>query len=88
MSRFRLQGTTISPFLTTWSSGGLYDVGASTATGFRYGGPEAPPILLEHVRAGRLELADLLGERYPLERANEAVEDALAGRGGRVLVTP
>jgi S-(hydroxymethyl)glutathione dehydrogenase/alcohol dehydrogenase len=60
-------------------------------TGTMYGSEDpavALPILLEHVRAGRLELAGLLGERYPLERANEAVEDALAGRGGRVLVTP
>jgi S-(hydroxymethyl)glutathione dehydrogenase/alcohol dehydrogenase len=48
----------------------------------------ALPVLLEHVRAGRLELAGLVGERYPLERADEAVAAALAGHGGRVLVTP
>jgi hypothetical protein len=41
MTRFRLQGTSVAPALTTWSSGGLYDVGASTPTGFRYGGPGA-----------------------------------------------
>ena len=60
-------------------------------TGTMYGSEDpsvALPILLEHVRAGRLELASLVGERYPLDDADEAVAAALAGTGGRVLVSP
>ena len=60
-------------------------------TGTMYGSEDpavALPILLEHVRAGRLELGGLVGPRYPLDEVNDAVETALAGRGGRVLVTP
>ena len=34
----------------------------------------ALPILLEHVAAGRLELAPLLGEVFPLEAIDEAVQ--------------
>ena len=34
----------------------------------------ALPILLEHVRSGRLKLRELLGQRFPLERVNEAFE--------------
>jgi Zn-dependent alcohol dehydrogenase len=48
----------------------------------------ALPLLLEHVRAGRLRLAPLVGPAYPLERADEAVEASLAGVAGRVLVEP
>ena len=60
-------------------------------TGTMYGSEDpavALPILLEHVRAGRLELASLLGPAYPLEQVNEAIEASLAGSAGRVLVTP
>lgn len=62
-----------------------------TLTGTIYGSEDpavALPLLLEHVRAGRLELASLVGPSYPLEEVNEAVEASLAGSPGRVLVTP
>jgi S-(hydroxymethyl)glutathione dehydrogenase/alcohol dehydrogenase len=48
----------------------------------------ALPILLDHVRAGRLELAGHVGPVYPLDEVNDAVEAALAGVPGRVLVAP
>ena len=48
----------------------------------------ALPRLLDLVRGGELELASLVGPRFPLEDANEAVEASLAGSPGRVLVTP
>ncbi|HJU47795.1 MAG TPA: hypothetical protein VJ689_06680, partial [Gaiellaceae bacterium] len=60
-------------------------------TGTMYGSEDpavALPVLLEHVRAGRLELAPLVGPRYPLDEVNEAVEASLAGTAGRVLVVP
>jgi S-(hydroxymethyl)glutathione dehydrogenase/alcohol dehydrogenase len=60
-------------------------------TGTMYGSEDpavALPILLEHVRAGRLKLRELLGPRYPLEQVNEAFEASLAGSPGRVLVIP
>ncbi len=60
-------------------------------TGTMYGSEDpaiALPVLLEHVRAGRLELASLVGPAYPLDAVNEAVEASLAGAPGRVLVTP
>ena len=60
-------------------------------TGTMYGSEDpavALPILLEHVRAGRLDLASLVGPSYPLDAINEAVEASLAGTPGRVLVTP
>ena len=60
-------------------------------TGTMYGSEDpavALPVLLEHVRAGRLELASLVGPTYPLDRVDEAIEDALAGTPGRVLVLP
>jgi Zn-dependent alcohol dehydrogenase len=76
-------GTTIEldPFQLTneekWLTGSLY-------------GSEDPavalPRLLEHVRAGRLDLEHALGPRFPLERVNEAVEASLGGEPGRVLV--
>jgi S-(hydroxymethyl)glutathione dehydrogenase/alcohol dehydrogenase len=59
-------------------------------TGTIYGSEDpavALPLLLEHVRAGRLDLRSELGPRFPLERVNEAVEASLAGAPGRVLVT-
>jgi hypothetical protein len=44
--------------------------------------------MLEHVRAGRLDLASSLGPSFPLERVDEAVQASLAGESGRVLVLP
>jgi S-(hydroxymethyl)glutathione dehydrogenase / alcohol dehydrogenase len=60
-------------------------------TGSVYGSAEpaeALPRLLELVREGRIELASLVGPRFPLGQVNEAVEASLAGSPGRVLVTP
>jgi len=60
-------------------------------TGTMYGSEDpavALPVLLEHVRAGRLDLHGLVGPEYPLDRVNEAIEAALAGVPGRVVVTP
>jgi Zn-dependent alcohol dehydrogenase len=48
----------------------------------------ALPILLEPVRAGRLELALLVGPIYPFERVNEAFAESMAGSAGRVPVAP
>jgi S-(hydroxymethyl)glutathione dehydrogenase/alcohol dehydrogenase len=62
-----------------------------TLTGTIAGSEEpsvALPGLVEHVRAGRLELDALVGPSYPLEQVNEAVAESLAGSPGRVLVTP
>lgn len=60
-------------------------------TGTIYGSEDpavALPLLLDHLRAGRLELASLVGPVYPLERIDEAVEASLGGAAGRVLVAP
>jgi S-(hydroxymethyl)glutathione dehydrogenase/alcohol dehydrogenase len=60
-------------------------------TGTIYGSADpavALPVLLEHVRAGRLDLASQLGPSFPLDGINEAIEAALAGSPGRVLVRP
>jgi S-(hydroxymethyl)glutathione dehydrogenase/alcohol dehydrogenase len=60
-------------------------------TGSMYGSEDpavALPVLLEHVRAGRLQLEALVGPVYPLDRVNEAIEASLAGSPGRVLVEP
>jgi S-(hydroxymethyl)glutathione dehydrogenase/alcohol dehydrogenase len=60
-------------------------------TGTMYGSEDpavALPLLLDHVRAGRLKLRELLGPTFPLEQVNEAFDAALAGSAGRVLVTP
>jgi S-(hydroxymethyl)glutathione dehydrogenase/alcohol dehydrogenase len=62
-----------------------------TVTGSVYGSADpalALPALLEHVAAGRIELASLLGPSYPLEETAAAVDASLAGSAGRVLVTP
>jgi S-(hydroxymethyl)glutathione dehydrogenase/alcohol dehydrogenase len=48
----------------------------------------ALPILLEHVAAGRLELASMLGPVFSLDDVNDAIEASLAGVPGRVLVAP
>jgi S-(hydroxymethyl)glutathione dehydrogenase/alcohol dehydrogenase len=60
-------------------------------TGTMYGSEDpavALPILLDHVRAGDLELGGLVGPEYPLDQIDDAVEASLAGSAGRVLVTP
>jgi S-(hydroxymethyl)glutathione dehydrogenase / alcohol dehydrogenase len=60
-------------------------------TGTIYGSEDpavALPVLLDHVRAGRLDLASQLGPSYPLDEINEAIEASLAGSPGRVLVRP
>jgi S-(hydroxymethyl)glutathione dehydrogenase / alcohol dehydrogenase len=60
-------------------------------TGTIYGSEDpavALPILLGHVRSGALELSTQLGPRFSLDDANDAVEAALAGVPGRVLVVP
>ena len=49
-------------------------------TGTMYGSEDpavALPILLDHVRAGRLKLRELLGPTYPLEQVNDAFEASL-----------
>jgi S-(hydroxymethyl)glutathione dehydrogenase / alcohol dehydrogenase len=48
----------------------------------------AMPILLGHVRAGRLDLASLVGPRFPLDELNDAMDASVAGVPGRVLVSP
>ncbi len=60
-------------------------------TGTMYGSEDpavALPVLLDHVRAGRLRLREQLGPSFPLEQVNEAIEASLAGSPGRVLVIP
>jgi Zn-dependent alcohol dehydrogenase len=60
-------------------------------TGTMYGSEDpavALPILLDHLRAGRLRLRELLGQTFPLERVNEAIDRSLAGEPGRMLVLP
>jgi S-(hydroxymethyl)glutathione dehydrogenase/alcohol dehydrogenase len=60
-------------------------------TGTMYGSEDpavALPVLLGHVRSGRLRLRELLGQTYPLEQVNQAFEAALAGSPGRVLILP
>ena len=60
-------------------------------TGTMYGSEDpavALPILLDHVRAGDLQLAPLVGPVYPLDDIEAAVQASLAGSAGRVLVTP
>jgi Zn-dependent alcohol dehydrogenase len=60
-------------------------------TGTMYGSEDpavALPILLEHARAGRLELRRLLGPTFTLDEINEAFDESLSGSPGRVLVIP
>jgi S-(hydroxymethyl)glutathione dehydrogenase/alcohol dehydrogenase len=60
-------------------------------TGTMYGSEDpavALPVLLEHVRAGRLALRPLLGPSFPLDRVNDAIDASLAGSAGRVVVQP
>jgi S-(hydroxymethyl)glutathione dehydrogenase/alcohol dehydrogenase len=60
-------------------------------TGTIYGSEDpavALPVLLDHVRAGRLDLASQLGPIYPLDEINHAIDASLGGSPGRVLVRP
>jgi Zn-dependent alcohol dehydrogenase len=60
-------------------------------TGTMYGSEDpavALPMLLDHARAGRLQLRELLGPSFPLDQVNEAFDLSLAGAPGRVLVEP
>ena len=60
-------------------------------TGTIYGSEDpavALPLLLGHVRGGRLQLSGMVGPTFPLERANEAIAASLSGLPGRVIVTP
>ena len=60
-------------------------------TGTIYGSEDpavALPILLEHVRAGRLDLGGMLGPAFALEDVNDAIEASLSGAAGRVVVRP
>lgn len=60
-------------------------------TGSMYGSEDprrALPILLEHVRSGALQLASMVGPRFTLGDVDDAIEAALAGSPGRVVVEP
>jgi S-(hydroxymethyl)glutathione dehydrogenase / alcohol dehydrogenase len=60
-------------------------------TGTMYGSEDpavALPILLAHVREGRLDLASMVGPAFPLDRIDDAVQASLSGEPGRVLVNP
>ncbi|GLW46186.1 alcohol dehydrogenase [Streptomyces sp. NBRC 14336] len=61
-----------------------------TLSGCVYGNTDPArdiPILGDHVRAGRLDLGQLVTERIGLEGIPAAFENMLAGKGGRALVT-
>ena len=58
-------------------------------TGTIYGSEDpavALPILLEHIRSGGLDLRSQLGPSFSIDDVNSAVEAALAGVPGRVVV--
>jgi S-(hydroxymethyl)glutathione dehydrogenase/alcohol dehydrogenase len=60
-------------------------------TGSMYGSEDprrALPALLDHVRAGTLELGPLVGPTFALDEVNAAIDASLAGSPGRVLVLP
>ena len=60
-------------------------------TGSMYGSEDprvSLPVLLEHVRSGALQLAPMVGPRFSLDDVDAAVQAALAGPPGRVIVTP
>jgi S-(hydroxymethyl)glutathione dehydrogenase/alcohol dehydrogenase len=60
-------------------------------TGTMYGSEDpavALPILLEHLRAGRLQLRRLVGPQFGLDEIQDAIEASLEGATGRVLLRP
>ncbi len=60
-------------------------------TGTMYGSEDpavALPVLLEHVRAGGLELRPLIGPQFGLDDIQNAIEASLRGATGRVLLRP
>ncbi|MEU4656613.1 zinc-binding dehydrogenase [Streptomyces sp. NPDC023723] len=60
-----------------------------TLTGCVYGNSDPArdlPVLADHVRAGRLDLAALVTERIALDGIPAAFDNMLAGKGGRALV--
>jgi Zn-dependent alcohol dehydrogenase len=60
-------------------------------TGTMYGSEDpavALPVLLEHVRAGGLELRPLIGPQFGLDDIQDAIEASLRGATGRVLLRP
>lgn len=60
-------------------------------TGTLYGSEDPAvslPAMLEHVRAGRLDLATSIGPSFPLDQVDDAVQASIAGEPGRVLVVP
>jgi S-(hydroxymethyl)glutathione dehydrogenase / alcohol dehydrogenase len=69
---------------------GEFDRREKWLTGTMYGSEDpavALPVLLEHVKAGRLDVASLVGQRFPLDQVSEAFAASLAGPPGRVVVT-
>ncbi|MFE9256889.1 Zn-dependent alcohol dehydrogenase [Streptomyces sp. NPDC006879] len=62
---------------------------ARTLTGCVYGNCDPArdlPVLAEHIRAGRLDLAAMVGDRIELDGIPAAFEAMLAGKGARALV--
>jgi S-(hydroxymethyl)glutathione dehydrogenase / alcohol dehydrogenase len=62
---------------------------ARTLTGCMYGASDPVrdvPLLLEHVRAGRLDLGALVSARIGLDGVAAAFADLEAGRGARSLI--
>ena len=62
---------------------------ARTLRGSMYGNADPVvdiPVLLDHVRAGRLDLATLVSRRVGLDDVEAAFEEMAAGRGARTLV--
>ncbi|WP_433548377.1 Zn-dependent alcohol dehydrogenase [Streptomyces sp. CA-294286] len=60
-----------------------------TLTGCVYGNSDPArdlPVLAEHVRAGRLDLASMVTERITLDGIPAAFANMLAGKGGRAMV--
>ncbi len=44
------------------------------------------PVLIEHYKAGRLKLDELISNRYSLNQINEAIEDTKAGQSRRNVI--
>ncbi|MFJ2744138.1 Zn-dependent alcohol dehydrogenase [Streptomyces sp. NPDC087440] len=60
-----------------------------TLSGCVYGNSDPArdlPVLAEHIRAGRLDLASMVTERITLDGIPAAFDNMLAGKGGRALV--